>query len=91
MSWDKRLLARLLIAGMLAGAVGGLLLSGRWHPAVNPPLAEGARASPRMIQLVRDEHDLVTDMAKAQLAILGSGVNSKPMAAAERPQLIAMR
>jgi hypothetical protein len=91
MSWDKRVLARLLIAGVLAGAIGELSLSGQWGPAVNPPLGQGTRASPEMMQLVRDEHNLVADMVKAQLAILGSDVDSKPIAAAERRQVIAMR
>ena len=34
-----------------------------------------------MMQLVRDEHNLVADMVKAQLAILGSDVDLKPIAA----------
>jgi hypothetical protein len=88
---DKRVLARLLIAGVLAGAIGELSLSGQWAPAVNLPLGQGTRASPGMMQLVRDEHSLVADMVKAQLAILGSGADSKPIAAAERRQVIAMR
>ena len=92
MSWDKRVLARLLIAGVLAGAIGELSLSGgQWVPAVNPALGQGTRASPEMMQLVRDEHNLVADMVKAQLAILGSDVDLKPIAAAERRQVIAMR
>ena len=41
MSWDKRVLARLLIAGVLAGAIGELSLSGQWGPAINPPLGQG--------------------------------------------------
>ena len=65
MSQNRPLLARFLIMGTFAGVIGGLLLSGPWGHA---PLTRTAPASPEMIQLLRDEHGLVTNMLKAQLA-----------------------
>ena len=44
-----------------------------------------------MLQLVRDEHDLVADIVRTQLAVLDSSVDSKPIAAAERRLVIALR
>jgi hypothetical protein len=45
-----------------------------------------------MMQLLHDEHQLIGDMVKAQLAIPNSGLlDSKPVAATEGPQAIALR
>jgi len=84
----------LLTAVMFAGVIGGLLLSNQWDLRMEPLLVQASRAtpaSPEMMKLLRDEHDLVADMVKAQLAALGGSVDSKPMAATERRQRIAMR
>jgi len=93
MPWDtpKPVLARLLTTVMLAGVivVGGLLHSGQWIRTAEPPSGEGARASLEMMQLLRDEHDLVANMVKAQLAP-SNGFDAKPVAA-ERLQTIALR
>ena len=42
-------------------------MASQWGHAAEPP-AYPVRATPEMMQLVRDEHDLVADMIKAQLA-----------------------
>jgi hypothetical protein len=49
-------------------------------------------ASLEMMQLLHDEHQLIGEMVKAQLATPDSGfLDSKPMAATERRQAIALR
>ena len=88
---DMRVLVRLLTTGLLAVIIGGLLLSGQWHRTIKPSASRVTTAPPGMMQLVRDEHDLVADMVRTQLAALDSGVNSKPIAAAERRLVIALR
>jgi pimeloyl-ACP methyl ester carboxylesterase len=73
MSRHVRALARLLTAGMLASIVGGLLLTSQSCRAVEPLLGKGTPASPEIMQRVRDEHALVAEMIKAQLAAPGGG------------------
>ena len=58
---------RLLTAGLVAVGLTGFVMAGQWGYAAEPP-AYPVPASPEMMQLVRDEHDLVADMIKAQLA-----------------------
>ncbi len=94
MPWERPVMARLLTAVMCASAVGGLLLSNQWDLRVGPLRLQANRvtpASPEMMRLLRDEHDLVADMVKAQLAVSGSGFDSNPTAATKRRQAIAMR
>jgi hypothetical protein len=74
MSWRVSVQARLLIAGMLVSLVGGLLLSTQSCRAVEASLGKGTSASPEMMQLVRDEHALVAEMIKAQMAARGGGL-----------------
>jgi hypothetical protein len=88
---DKRALARLLTTGLLAAVIGGLLWSSQWHRTIKSSPSQVTTALPGMMQLVRDEHDLVADMVRTQLAILDSGVDTKPIAAAERRLVIALR
>jgi len=94
MPWDtpKPVLARLLTTVMLASVIviGGLLHNGQWIRAAEPPSGQAAPASLEMMQLLRDEHDLVADMVKAQLAS-SNGFDAQPVAAAERLQTIALR
>jgi hypothetical protein len=92
MPWDtpKPVLARLLTTVMLVSVIGGLLHSGQWIRAAEPPSGQAAPASLEMMQLLRDEHDLVADMVKAQLAS-SNGFDAKPAAAAARLQTIALR
>ena len=88
---DKRVLARLLITGLFAIVIGGLLLSSQWHRTIKPSLSQVTTAPPGMMQLLNDEHDLVADTVRTQLALPDSGVDSKPVAAAERRVVIALR
>ena len=55
----------LLSAGLLAGSLTMFLMANQWGHAAEPP-AYPVPATPEMMQLLRDEHDLVAD--KAQLA-----------------------
>jgi hypothetical protein len=94
MPWGTPVTARLRTAVMFAGVIGGLLLSNQWDLRVEPLQVQASRAtpaSPEMMQLLRDEHDLVADMVKAQLAGSGSSFDSQPIAATKRRQVIAMR
>jgi hypothetical protein len=75
---------------LLAMIIGGLLLSSQWHRTIKPSPRQVTTAPPGMMQLVRDEHDLVADMVRTQLAILDSGIDST-IAAAERRLVIALR
>ena len=58
---------RLLSAGLLAGSLTMFLMANQWGHAAEPP-AYPVPATPEMMQLLRDEHDLVADMIKGQLA-----------------------
>ena len=58
---------RCISAGLVAVGLTGFVMASQWGHAAEPP-AYPVRASPEMMQLVRDEHDLVADMIKAQLA-----------------------
>ena len=58
---------RLLTAGLVAVGLTGFVMASQWGYAAERP-AYPVPASPEMMQLVRDEHDLVADMIKAQLA-----------------------
>ena len=77
---------------MLAGFGGLLLLSNQWVRVAEAPRDQATPASLEMMQLLHDEHQLIGEMVKAQLAVPDSGfLDSKPMAAAERRQAIALR
>jgi hypothetical protein len=58
---------RLLTLGLLAVGLTGFVMASQWGYAAEPP-AYPVRVTPEMMQLVRDEHDLVAGMIKAQLA-----------------------
>ena len=58
---------RLLTAGLVAVGLTGFVMASQWGYAAEPP-AYPVPATPEMMQLLRDEHDLVADMIKAQLA-----------------------
>ena len=57
---------RLLTAGLVAVGLTGFVMASQWGYAAERP-AYPVPASPEMMQLVRDEHNLVADMIKAQL------------------------
>ena len=58
---------RLVSVGLVALGLTGFVMASQWGHAAEPP-AYPVRATPEMMQIVRDEHDLVADMIKAQLA-----------------------
>ena len=92
MPWDMPVIARLLTAVMLA-SVGGLLFSSSQMVRIaEMPRDHATPASLEMMQLLHDEHQLIGEMVKAQLAMPDSGfLDSKPMAATERRRAIALR
>ena len=59
---------RLLTAGLVAIGLTEFVMASQWGYAAEPP-AYPVPATPEMMQIVRDEHDLVADMIKAQLAV----------------------
>jgi hypothetical protein len=93
MLWDRPVATRLLTAMMLASVGGLLLLSSRWVSTAEAPQAQATTpASLEMMQLLHDEHQLIGEMVKAQLAMPDNGfLDSKPIAATERRQAIALR
>jgi hypothetical protein len=58
---------RFFTLGLVAVGVTGFAMASQWGHAAEPQ-AYPVRATPEMMQLLRDEHDLVDDMIKAQLA-----------------------
>jgi hypothetical protein len=87
MSQSNRLLGR-LFAGLLASALSGFLTNGPWEYAAKPP-AFATPASLEMMRLLRDEHGLIVDMVKAQLATEERTVTADPdatLGAIEPPQ-----
>jgi len=77
---------------MLASVGGLLFLSGQWVRMTEAPRHQATPASLEMMQLLHDEHQLIGEMVKAQLAMPDSGLlDSKPMAATDRRQAIALR
>ena len=92
MPWNRAIAARLLSAVMLASVGGLLFLGGHWVRTAEAPRVQVTPASLEMMQLLHDEHQLVGEMVKAQLAMPDSGLlDAKPMAATERRQTIALR
>jgi hypothetical protein len=92
MPWDRPVITRLLTAVMLAGVGGLLFLSSQMVRMAEMPRDHATPASLEMMQLLRDEHQLIGEMVKAQLAMPDSGfLDSRPMAATERRQAIALR
>jgi hypothetical protein len=92
MPWDRPVVTRLLTAVMLASVGGFLFLGSQWVRMAEASRDQASPASLEMMQLLHDEHQLIGEMVKAQLAMLDSGLlDSKPMAATERRQAIALR
>ena len=80
---------RFLTAGLVAVGLTGFVMASQWGNAAEPP-AYPVPATPEMMQLVRDEHDLVADMIKAQLAVERTGTRnnegqSTPSASTQPP------
>jgi hypothetical protein len=92
MPWNRPVAARLLTAVMLASVGGLLFMSSQWVHTAEAPRVQPTPASLEMMQLLHDEHQLVGDMVRAQLAMPESGLlDAKPLAAIERHQTIALR
>ena len=91
MPWDRPVLTRLLTAVMLASVGGLLFLSSQWVRMAEASRDQTTPASLEMMQLLHDEHQLIGEMVKAQLAMPDSGFfDSKPMTT-ERRQAFALR
>ena len=58
---------RILTLGLVSIGLTGFVMASQWGYAAEPP-AYPVPATPEMMQLVRDEHELVADMVKTQLA-----------------------
>ena len=56
-----------LTLGLISIGLTGFVMASKWGYAAEPP-AYPVPATPEMMQLVRDEHDLVADMVRTQLA-----------------------
>ena len=76
-----------ILPAALASLLGGFLIT---HFQLNrvpePVTVPVARASPEMMQLLRDEHGLIVDFVKAQVA---SEKNANEKNASEKKQLVA--
>jgi hypothetical protein len=88
MSGNLRLLSRFAAAllsrsaaGLLASGLSGFLMIGQWGHAAQPP-AYPVPASLEMMQVLRDEHDLVADMVKAQVATARGDFHRQSVASA---------
>jgi hypothetical protein len=55
-------------AAALASVIAGVLVSYEWGHTAESRLVRVTPASPEMMQLLGDEHGLMTDMLKVQLA-----------------------
>lgn len=62
------LLSRFLGTAVLASVIGGMLFSFEWSHSAGPPVMQVTPASVEMMQVLRDEHGLMVNMVKAQLA-----------------------
>ena len=58
---------RLLSAGLIPVGVTGFVMASQWGQAAEPA-AYPVPDIPEMMQLLRDEHDLVAEMIRGQLA-----------------------
>ena len=92
MPWDRPVVTRLLTAVMLASVGGLLFLSSQWVRMAEASRDQATPASLEMMQLLHDEHQLIGEMVKAQLAMPDSGfLDSKPMARATPSDRVALK
>ena len=66
-SQNMPLLSRFLGTAVLASVIGGMLFSFEWSHAAGPPVMQVTPASLEMMQVLRDEHNLMTNVIKGQL------------------------
>ncbi len=59
---------KFLGAAALVSVIAGVLVSYEWSHTAESRLVRVTPASPEMMQLLRDEHGLMADMLKVQLA-----------------------
>jgi hypothetical protein len=90
MPWDRPVVTRLLTAVMIAGVVSLPFLSSQWVRTAEASRDQATPASLEMMQLLHDEHQLIAEMVKAQLAMADSGLLD-PKPETERRQAIALR
>jgi hypothetical protein len=64
LSWFFSKLACEILPAVIASVIGGLLFSHYARPPVAPAAAVAAPASAEMMQMVRDEHDLIVNYLK---------------------------
>ena len=67
-SQNMPLLSRFLGTVVLASVIGGSLLSFERIHAAGPPAVRATPASLEMMRVLRDEHGLMVNMVRAQLA-----------------------
>ena len=60
--------SKFLGAAALASVIAGALVTYEWSYTAESRLLRVTPASPEMMQLLRDEHGLMADMLKVQLA-----------------------
>jgi hypothetical protein len=56
------------VSRLLVSTISGFLLNCQWGHAAEPPVTHAIPASLEMMQLLRDEHGLIAEMVKVQLA-----------------------
>jgi hypothetical protein len=56
------------VTAVLGSVIAGLLPSYQWGRAAEERSVTAIPASPEMMQLLRDEHGLIADMLKVQIA-----------------------
>jgi len=65
---SRNIPSKFLGAAALASVIAGVLVSYVWDHTAESRLVRVTPASPEMMQLLRDEHGLMADMLKVQLA-----------------------
>jgi hypothetical protein len=88
---------RILTLALVTVGLTAFVMASQWGYAAEPP-AYPIPATPEMMQLLRDEHDLVADMVKAQLAAerdryaeQRTAINAAPGAVGPAPAVRAPR
>jgi hypothetical protein len=74
---------------MLAAGLAGFVMASPWGHAAEQP-AHPIAATPEIMQLLRDEHDLAAEMIKAQLAAERDQIPQKRAAGSATSNAIGM-
>ena len=75
---------RLLTAGLLAVGFTGFVMASQWGYAAEPP-AYPVATTPEMMQLLRDEHDLVAEMIRGSSPRNETDIRSRGCPSARPP------